>query len=119
MKNKFFFIALILFASLINFYCSTAESYLTSKSIPVGGEASFSFKTDRGGGFEWQIKQNSDPTVLGFVEKSFTDPNNGVGNEVFRFKGLKKGTVEVIFTYSNKTTGGQVIKSETRSVTVR
>src|SRR5215216_2736375 len=118
MKNKSIYI-LLLFACSINFYCTTAESFLSDKSVPVGGEASFTLKTDKSGGYEWQLKQNSEPAVLGFVSKEFTNDVNGQGNDVFKFKGLKKGTVELIFIYTNKNTGSMVHKTQTYSVTVR
>jgi len=65
MKTKSIYILLLLLAGLINFYCSSAEKFLSNKSIPVGGEASFTLQADRRGGYEWEITQNSDPTVLG------------------------------------------------------
>jgi predicted secreted protein len=119
MKKRSVFIFLVLLAASINFYCSTAESFITDKSIPVGGQADFTLKTDKNGGYEWQLKQNSDPKVLGFDSKNYEVNASGQGTETFKFKGLKKGTVELIFIYVNKNTASTVYKTQTYSVIVR
>jgi hypothetical protein len=120
MKTKSIYIFLLLLAGLINFYCSSAEKFLSNRSIPVGGEASFTLQTDRRGGYEWEVGQNSDPAVLGYVSKDYIDNPDGLGSEVFKFKGLKKGTVEIILNYVNKSaSAGKVYKTQTYSVTVR
>ena len=120
MKTKSIYIFLLLLSGLVNFYCSSAEKFLSNKSIPVGGETTFTLLCDRRGGYEWEITQNSDPTVSGYISKDYIDNPDGPGSEVFKFKGLKKGTVEIILNYFNKSSsGGKVYKTQTYSVTVR
>lgn len=120
MKNKKILILLFASLGLLNLFCSSAGNFLSSRSIPVGYETTFSLDADRRGGYEWEVTQNSDPTVLGYVSKDFTDNGDGKGKETFKFKGLKKGTVEIILSYVNKSmSGNKVYKSQTYSVTVR
>lgn len=114
------FLALILLFGVVNFYCSAAKKYVSDENIPVRGETSISLPSDKAGGYEWVIGQNSDPKVLEFLSKEFIDEGSGKGKEKFKFKGLKKGTVEVILNYMNKSQSpNKVFKTETFSVTVR
>lgn len=113
-------IVLTLLFGMVNFYCSAAKKYISDENIPVRGETSISLSVDKAGGYEWLVMQNSDPKVLELMSKDFIDEGNGKGKEKFKFKGLKKGTVEIILHYVNKSQSPNTIfKRETFSVTVR
>ena len=120
MKNKNYLLLLFASIGLINLFCSSAGNFLSTRSIPVGYETTFSMDADRRSGYEWEVTQNSDPLVLGYVSKEFTDNGDGKGKETLKFKGLKKGTAEIIISYVNKSlSGNKVYKTQTFSVTVR
>lgn len=84
----------------------TADSgVLGSIEIYTGQNAVLKLKADKDAGYTWEIAEPWDEKVLEFVGKETISGASAeaLGTEVWTFKGLKAGTIELLFRYADST----------------
>ena len=90
--------------------------------VRVGGELIVDLESNATTGFQWQVAEISDQTVLGEVSNVYNAPEAGAplgagGIERWTFKGLKKGTARLSMEYNQPWQGGEKA-AETFTLTV-
>ena len=90
--------------------------------VRVGGELIVDLESNQTTGFQWQVAEISDQTVLGKVSNIYNAPEASApvgagGIERWTFKGLKKGTARMSMEYSQPWQGGEKT-AETFTLTI-
>ncbi|MFC1933964.1 protease inhibitor I42 family protein [Chloroflexota bacterium] len=132
MKKKLvqIFTCAIVAISLALVACSPGASWvLVSKvdsgktiSVHVNQELIVDLDSNQTTGFQWQVAEISDQTVLGKVNNVYNAPEAGApvgagGVERWTFKGIKKGTAQLCMGYNQPWQGGEKT-AETFTLTI-
>ena len=104
----------------LNSSCSPAPKQLSvdvsydgkEVEIAVGGSLTVTLESNPTTGFEWELTEIADQTVLAEAGHEFKAPGAGApvgtgGEEVWTFKALKEGTTELSMEYSKPWEGGE------------
>ena len=80
--------------------------------ITVGGSLTITLESNPTTGFQWELTEITDQTVLQQTDHEFKPPETGApvgagGEEVWTFKGLKAGESIISMEYSRPWEGGE------------
>jgi predicted secreted protein len=130
MKNKIIMVCAIAMVSLLFLGCAqapiqeeaqvsvscdefSANRHITKEvQIPAGGSVEVTLCSNPSTGFQWVQPGISDMNLLTITDHKVIAPAEGAapgtpGQEVWSFKGVKKGVATVIINYSQPWEGGQ------------
>jgi inhibitor of cysteine peptidase len=82
---------------------SGGSGVLSSMELYAGQNAVLKLKADKEAGYTWEIAEPWDEKVLEFMGKESLSPSSkgALGTEVWTFKALKTGKVELSFRYAD------------------
>ncbi len=109
---------------LFDFYASDAGKEV---EVDVGSLLTVTLESNVTTGFQWQLANNSDDTVLELVGNEYEDPQGAGseaigagGDEVWKFKAVETGKTTLVLQYNQPWPGGmKTDKSFTLTVVVR
>jgi len=108
----------------VDFYASDAGKEV---EVEVGSLLTVTLESNVTTGFQWQLAENSDDTVLKLVGDEYELPEGAAGeavgaggDEVWRFEAVEKGRTTLVLEYNQPWAGGmKADKSFTLTVVVR
>ena len=108
----------------VDFYASDAGKEV---EVEVGSLLTVTLESNVTTGFQWQLAENSDDTVLELVGNEYEDPDEAgseavgaSGEEVWKFKAVEKGKGTLVLEYNQPWPGGmKADKSFTLTVVVK